>query len=1121
MYIESWYKTDINSPVRVIELPGNLFSADNQGNRIGVELVNRGAPVTISEGVTGYAIRADDQTVIINGSISGNKASIIMPASAYVVAGPIHIVIKVGRTTVGAFTGYVRRSTTNAIIDPGHVIPDLDELLAKIGACEVATSNANTAASNANSKATAANNAATSANTAASNANSKATAANNAANSANSAASAANTAASNANTKASAADSAASAANAAAASASTAADNANTKAALADEKATAANNAASAANTAAAAANEKAALADTAATNASAKAAEADAAAIVANATAAQVNEMTVAAQGLAAGASPTATISDVSGHKHILFGIPKGDKGDRGAAGKDFHIAFTFQSVAAMEVYSGDIDLYDYCMIDTGSVEDVETGRLYCYEDDDEWHYIGDLSGAQGIRGETGNGIATIVLNSDYTLTITMTDGDTYTTTSIRGQQGATGATGRGISGITLNNDYTLTITYTDGTSDTTTSVRGATGNGIANVVLNSDYTLTITMTDGNTYTTGSIRGQIGPTPNFTIGTVTTLPEGSSATATITGTAAAPVLNLGIPKGDTGAAENVYGSTIPMSSSDSTKVADAINGKVSTQQSASDAGKVLGIGNTGAVTPVPFTMDTFTGATASTNGVKGLVPAPQAGDQSKALFGDGSWKQVADPADFSGATDSTAGAHGLVPAPAAGDQNKYLKGDGSWGNVPNPQVMTGATSSTDGASGLVPAPQAGDQAKALFGDGTWKQVADPADFTGATSSTAGTHGLVPAPLAGEDGKVLYGSGDWDVAPGARIIQVTTTVTNTSGSYTATISDDRVSADMKALSLEIANPWVFNDKITVTCNTGSVTLSCDEVEGTSVVKINIIKAALNTATITSEEFDILNAGKVDKTDFYATEMQISTTDNRTVAEAISGMSSGVYVVTLDAVTNTSGSYTHTTTVSGMTGDLKAVKLECSDPTIFRAPVSIVTGADSVTLTCSNVVGSSTVKASFLSVGNGNPLSSSEYAALDTRIGQLADLDTTDKTDIVSAINENAGAIAKIGTVLWTNPSPSSDFSNGILSVPNVNKYKIILIHFLVNKSVSEEYSSTFTAYVGQKGYLTQGEYFRLFTTYTNAAQVYFEQGGKSGVGFDNQYIIPYKIIGIA
>ncbi len=46
---------------------------------------------------------------------------------------------------------------------------------------------------------------------------------------------------------------------------------------------------------------------------------------------------------------------------------------------------------------------------------------------------------------------------------------------------------------------------------------------------------------------------GQNGHTPNITIGTVTTLPSGSSAAATITGTSENPVLNIRIPKGADG----------------------------------------------------------------------------------------------------------------------------------------------------------------------------------------------------------------------------------------------------------------------------------------------------------------------------------------------------------------------------------------------------------------------------------------------------------------------------------------------------------------------------------------------------------------------------------------
>ena len=44
--------------------------------------------------------------------------------------------------------------------------------------------------------------------------------------------------------------------------------------------------------------------------------------------------------------------------------------------------------------------------------------------------------------------------------------------------------------------------------------------------------------------------KGDTGSTPNLTIGTVTTLNAGTSATATITGSPENPKLNLGIPKG-------------------------------------------------------------------------------------------------------------------------------------------------------------------------------------------------------------------------------------------------------------------------------------------------------------------------------------------------------------------------------------------------------------------------------------------------------------------------------------------------------------------------------------------------------------------------------------------
>ncbi len=99
------------------------------------------------------------------------------------------------------------------------------------------------------------------------------------------------------------------------------------------------------------------------------------------------------------------------------------------GRAGKDFRIKKTYASIAEMEAdFSGDeVETYEFAMIDTGSVEDADTGKLYC-KGETEWKYIGDLSGAQGIKGDTGNGIAsvenTLTEEGKIKVVIKMTDG-------------------------------------------------------------------------------------------------------------------------------------------------------------------------------------------------------------------------------------------------------------------------------------------------------------------------------------------------------------------------------------------------------------------------------------------------------------------------------------------------------------------------------------------------------------------------------------------------------------------------------------------------------------------------------------------------------------------------
>jgi hypothetical protein len=200
---EIWLKTDLKRPITVQTLHGLLFSADNQGDKVGFEVYDNGNPVTLSGVITGYIIKANNETVVVSGSFDGNRAWIVCPANAYDAIGPIYIAIKSRAsaatnaitTTLGMCTTYVQRTATGDIVTPTYKIIDVATIASMITQMETATTAANTAATNANSKASAANTAATNANEKASLANTAATNANTARDNANAAADAANAAA--------------------------------------------------------------------------------------------------------------------------------------------------------------------------------------------------------------------------------------------------------------------------------------------------------------------------------------------------------------------------------------------------------------------------------------------------------------------------------------------------------------------------------------------------------------------------------------------------------------------------------------------------------------------------------------------------------------------------------------------------------------------------------------------------------------------------------------------------------------------------------------------------------------------------------------------------------------
>lgn len=131
--------------------PGALMlCGDDKAHTWRVKLLDGGGAATVAGTVTGYFVRADGATVAVGGSLAGNVASVTLAQSCYTVEGDLQAVMRLktsgGLITLAALILPVRRVLTDSIVDPEHIIPSLDELLAQIKKMEQGTSAAEAAA---------------------------------------------------------------------------------------------------------------------------------------------------------------------------------------------------------------------------------------------------------------------------------------------------------------------------------------------------------------------------------------------------------------------------------------------------------------------------------------------------------------------------------------------------------------------------------------------------------------------------------------------------------------------------------------------------------------------------------------------------------------------------------------------------------------------------------------------------------------------------------------------------------------------------------------------------------------------------------------------------------------
>ena len=138
-------------------LQGTLYATENQAHEFILHATQGGEAVTLSGTVTANFIRPDNETVVMQGTVEDGAAHVTLAQSCYTQTGrftlTVFVTIDQVKTALYCLTGNVKQTTTDTIVDPGNVIPDISDIIAEYAAMQQAVTDANAAADNANAAA--------------------------------------------------------------------------------------------------------------------------------------------------------------------------------------------------------------------------------------------------------------------------------------------------------------------------------------------------------------------------------------------------------------------------------------------------------------------------------------------------------------------------------------------------------------------------------------------------------------------------------------------------------------------------------------------------------------------------------------------------------------------------------------------------------------------------------------------------------------------------------------------------------------------------------------------------------------------------------------------------------
>lgn len=142
------YPCDLARGANEVSLRTPLMQSDAEADEFRASVLHNGVPVSVA-GMTayGYLYNAMEQTtILLDGTVSGSEASVILSSECYKHPGYASLAIQVVegdvRHTVLKVNLCITRTGNDYVVDSENVIPTLPELLGKIGALEQATSEA-------------------------------------------------------------------------------------------------------------------------------------------------------------------------------------------------------------------------------------------------------------------------------------------------------------------------------------------------------------------------------------------------------------------------------------------------------------------------------------------------------------------------------------------------------------------------------------------------------------------------------------------------------------------------------------------------------------------------------------------------------------------------------------------------------------------------------------------------------------------------------------------------------------------------------------------------------------------------------------------------------------------